>query len=308
MPATADHFPGFTTRRIGEPGADIFARVGGSGPPLLLLHGYPQTHVCWHRVAPDLAQHATLVIPDLRGYGTSHCPPGDPAHETYSKRAMAAEMRGVMHALGHQTFAVAGHDRGARVAYRMALDHSEAVTACIPIDILPTAEVWARMTGDSAQTSYHWSFLAQPAPMPETLIARDPAYYVSHTLASWTRDKTLGCFDKAALAAYERALLAPERIHAVCEVYRAGATIDRRLDAADRAADRTITCPALTLWGSDYVGRGTAGVLDVWRTWAPGITGSEITSGHFLAEENPQGVLAALVPFIASTGRKGART
>ena len=296
---TPDLFPSFATRHVQTPDGVIAARVGGTGPALLLLHGYPQTHVCWHRIAPALARACTLVVPDLRGYGASHAAPGDAEHVHYSKRAMATEMRAVMKALGHDRFIVAGHDRGGRVAYRMALDHPDAVRAVIPIDILPTSEVWDRLTADGAIKSYHWAFLAQPQPLPETLIACDPAYYVRHTLASWTRDKTLGCFDATALAAYERALLAPERIHAVCEDYRAGATIDRRIDAASRAAGQTITCPALTLWGSDYIGKGSANVLDVWRAWAPGIIGSEIVSGHFLAEENPAATLAAILPFLA---------
>ncbi len=298
MSAIPDLLPGFESRHIAGPAGSIFARIGGHGPPLLLIHGYPQTHVCWHRIAPALASEFTLVMADMRGYGASHAPQGDAEHVSYSKRAMAAEMRAVMNALGHDQFMVAGHDRGARIAYRMALDHADAVRAVIPIDILPTSEVWARLTADSAVKSYHWAFLAQPHPMPESLIAGKPAYYVRHTLASWTRDKTLRCFDPSALAAYERALLAPERIHAVCEDYRAGATFDRQLDLADRRAGRTINCPALTLWGSDYIGKGSANVLDVWRAWAPGISGQEILSGHFLAEENPGATLAALLPFL----------
>jgi haloacetate dehalogenase len=293
-----DLFPGFATRRIATPDGEIFARVGGSGPPMLLLHGYPQTHVCFHRIAPALARVYTLVIPDLRGYGASHAPKGDSQHVTYSKRAMATEMRGVMKSLGHDRFVVAGHDRGGRVAYRMALDHADVVHAVIPIDILPTSEVWDRLTADSAIKSYHWAFLAQPAPLPENLISSDPANYVRYTLASWTRDKTLTCFDPRARAVYEKALEAPERIHAVCEDYRAGATIDRTIDAADRADGRTIDCPALTLWGSDYIGKGAADPLAIWLTWAPRIKGSEIHSGHFLAEENPEATIAALLPFL----------
>ncbi len=295
---STDLFPGFETRDIALASGTIHTRIGGAGPPLLLLHGYPQTHVCWHRVAPALAREFTLVIPDLRGYGASHCPPGDAAHTAYSKRVMAAEMRDLMAALGHTSFIAAGHDRGARVAYRLALDHPDAVRALIPLDILPTAEVWRRITAESARGGYHWQFLAQPKPMPETLIGGAPRYYIRHTLASWTRDKTLECFDPAALARYESMFDRPERIHAVCEDYRAGATTDRTIDESDLAAGRRITQPTFIVWGSDYIGKGAAAPLDVWRSWSPDVTGAEIRSGHFLAEENPHDLLAALLPFL----------
>lgn len=304
MTALPDLYPGFETRRIKTKGAEIHCRIAGSGPPLLLLHGYPQTHVCWHRLAPELARRTTLIIPDLRGYGASSCPPStpacDPDHEVYSKRAMARDMKEVMAALGHRQFMVAGHDRGARVAYRLALDHPEAVTRLIPIDILPTIDVWEGWRWQSAINSYHWSFLAQPSPLPETLIAADPAYYVSHTIASWTADKTLKAIAPEAMLHYRAALLAPERIHAVCEDYRAGASYDRLADADSRARDRKISCPTLVLWGSDYIGKGAADPLEVWRRWAPGATGVEIRSGHFLAEENSADTLRALLPFLTA--------
>ena len=195
MSATPDLFPGFAERRImTSEGVEIYLRTGGSGPPLLLLHGYPQTHVAWHRIAPDLARQCTLVIADLRGYGASSAPPGDAEHHTYSKRAMADDCLRVMRALGHERFMVAGHDRGGRVAYRLALDHADAVSALIPIDILPTAEVWRRTTTESMLKSYHWAFLAQPNPMPETLIAKDPVFYLEHTLKSWAKPRDLSPF------------------------------------------------------------------------------------------------------------------
>jgi haloacetate dehalogenase len=302
-----DLFPGFATRRFKTSGAEIHARIGGRGPPLVLLHGYPQTHVCWHRIAPDLAKHATLIIPDLRGYGQSSAPAGGPAagddkHAIYSKRAMAQDVLEMMRELGHAKFMVVGHDRGARVAYRLALDHPEAVTRVVPIDILPTLDVWDNLRWGSAIKSYHWQFLAQPTPLPETMIGANPAFYVERTLASWTMDRTLGCFHSDALTHYRAALMQLERVHAVCEDYRSGAAFDRLLDAEDRAAGKTITCPALTLWGSDYVGKGAVSPLDVWRRWCPGITGQEIHSGHFLHEENPKDTLAALVPFITEKG------
>ena len=292
-------FPGFETRRLpAADGIEIFARVGGNGPPLLLLHGYPQTHLIWNQIAPALAREFTVVAADLRGYGQSSCPRGDGGRRTYSKRSMGEDMMAAMMALGHERFAVAGHDRGARVAYRMALDHPEAVTHLAVLDILPTLEVWQRITADAAIAAYHWSFLAQPYPLPETLIATDPAYYVVHTLESWTAAKNLECFGFDALSAYKSALDDPMRIHAVCEDYRAGARIDRELDADDLKAGKTIACPTLVLWGSSYVGKGGASPLDIWRPWCREVSGAEIPSGHFLAEENPEATLAALLPFL----------
>jgi len=210
MSALPDLFPGFGERRIDTAGASIFLRTGGSGPPLLLLHGYPQTHVCWHKVAPELARHFTLVIPDLRGYGASTGPRGDAEHTAYSKRTMAQDCLAVMRALGHQRFLVAGHDRGGRVAYRLALDHPEAVRALVPIDIVPTAEQWRRMNADGAFKSYHWLFLAQPHPMPETLINQEPVYYLEYTLKSWAKPRDLSPFSAEALQHYRALLQSPD--------------------------------------------------------------------------------------------------
>jgi haloacetate dehalogenase len=304
MNALPDLFPGFAERRIKTEGPEIFLRTGGTGPPLLLLHGYPQTHVCWHKVAPELTRYATLVIPDLRGYGTSSAPPGDAEHKTYSKRAMAEDCLAVMRALGHERFVVAGHDRGARVAYRLALDHPEAVEALIPIDILPTAEVWRRVTADWAVGSYHWAFLAQPEPLPETLISANPVYYLEHTLKSWAKPRDLSPFSAEALAHYRALLKEPQRVHAVCEDYRAGATVDRRLDEADLASGRKIACPTFLIWASDYIGKRNPDPLDIWRRWCTNLNGAEVVSGHFIAEENPNDMLAALLPFLASLGNR----
>jgi haloacetate dehalogenase len=293
-----DLFPGFAERRIRTAAdVEIHARVGGSGPPLLLLHGYPQTHVAWHKVAPELARHATLVIADLRGYGASSAPPGDPEHRTYAKRAMAEDCLALMRALGHQRFMVAGHDRGGRVAYRLALDHPDAVSALIPVDILPTAEMWRRTTAERMLKSYHWAFLAQPAPMPETLIGKDPIYYVEHTLRSWAKPRDLSPFSPEALSHYRFLLQDPARVHAVCEDYRAGATIDRALDEADVAAGRRISCPTFVLWARSYL---AGDPLEVWQSWCTNLSGASIDSGHFLAEENPHDTIAALVPFLES--------
>jgi haloacetate dehalogenase len=299
MNAMPDMFPGFAERRVRTEGAEIFLRTGGSGPPLLLLHGYPQTHVCWHKVAPGLARHCTLVIPDLRGYGASSAPPDDAEHKVYSKRAMAEDCLAVMRELGHQRFIVAGHDRGGRVAYRLALDHPEAVRALIPIDIIPTAEVWRRTTAESAIGSYHWGFLAQPKPLPETLISSNPTYYLEHTLKSWAKPSDLSPFAAEALAHYRALLKDPDRVHAICEDYRAGATIDRQLDEADLAAGRKIACPTFFIWASDYLGRRNPDPLRVWKPWCTNIEGAEVDSGHLIAEENPQGLLAVLLPLLA---------
>lgn len=300
-----DLFPGFSTQRIPTDVGEVFARIGGAGPPLLCLHGYPQTHVCWHRIAQDLAHRHTVVVMDLRGYGESTAPPGDSEHATYSKRAMAQDALSVMRALGYESFTVMGHDRGARVAYRMALDHPEAVERLIILDILTTADVWSRTTAETALKAYHWMFLAQPKPLPETLIAANSDFYAEHTLKSWTQSKSLDAFAPEALAHYKALLSAPERVHAVCEDYRAGATFDRAADEADRAAGRKITCPTLVLWGSDYVGRSHAGPLDAWRAWCTDVRGQAINSGHFLAEENPEDTLAALLEFLGD-GRPAA--
>lgn len=305
MPALPDLFPGFEARRIAAGSLALNVRLGGEGPPLLLLHGYPQTHVCWHKVAPALARRFRLIIPDLRGYGASDCPPGDAAHVTYSKRAMAADALALMRSLGYERFMIAAHDRGARVAYRLALEHPGRIVRLALLDILPTIEVWEAMTAHSALVAYHWLFLAQPAPMPERLIAGDAAAYVDHTLASWTADKSLAGFDTRALAHYRAALADPARVHAVCEDYRAGATIDLQHDAEDRAASRRIACPTLVLWGKHYMGRGGRSPLDIWGAWADTVAGQELPCGHFLAEEASDDVLAALLDFFQATPHIG---
>jgi haloacetate dehalogenase len=298
MNGLPDLFPGFAERRIrtGD-NVEIYLRTGGSGPPLLLLHGYPQIHVMWHKIAPELARHCTLVIADLRGYGDSSAPPGDAAHASYSKRVMGEDCRAVMRALGYQRFMVAGHDRGGRVAYRLALDHPDTISALVPMDIIPTGEVWRRANAEWAIKTYHWSFLAQPDPLPETLIGKDPVYYVEHTLRSWTRSRDLSPFSAEALEHYRALLRDPARVHAVCEDYRAGAGIDRELDDADLAAGRKIACPTLVLYASNYL---AGDPLGAWRAWCTSLSGAAVASGHFLAEENPSDTLAALVPFLAN--------
>ncbi len=295
-------FPGFATHRIESNGLTFHARAGGSGPPLLCLHGYPQSHACWHKIAPRLAETNTVVAMDLRGYGLSEAPAGDTQHLSYAKRTMAADGVALMRALGHDRFTVMGHDRGGRVAYRMALDSPEAIGRLILVDIIPTLDNWERMRAGSAIKSYHWPFLAQPQPLPETLIGSHPTYYLDHTLASWTKDKTLGPFDEGALAHYRAAINDPARIHAMCEDYRAGATYDWQLDLETRDAGTRIAVPLHVLWASSYLTptKGNFDPLEVWRAWADNVTGTEIDSGHFIAEENPDAAVAAILAFLAA--------
>jgi haloacetate dehalogenase len=289
-------FANFAAREIALGEATIFARFGGSGPPLLLLHGYPQSHLMWARVALALASRFTVVAADLRGYGRSSAPPSQRG-ERYSKRVMAKDAVALMSALGFEQFAVAGHDRGGRVAYRLALDHPERVTKIAALDIVPTAEMWAGMDAARAMTVYHWMFLAQPEPMPETLIAGAAEAYLDHTLKSWTGDKSLRSFAPEALAAYRAACRDPARVHAMCEDYRAGATIDRALDEADRAAGRRIEAPLLALWGAQGIPARGESPLEVWRRWASNVSGQGIDCGHFVPEEAPEATAQALAAF-----------
>ena len=254
----------------------------------------------WHRIAPRMAQRFSLVMPDLRGYGQSSAPRNDPKNEAYSKRTMASDMVAVMAALGHRRFSIAGHDRGGRVAYRMALDHSDRVTRLCVLDIVPTFTMWRSMSAAAAMKIYHWPFLAQPYPLPERLISADPAFYVDWTIASWTRDKNLAAFDPAALAAYRNAMSEPERLHAACNDYRAGATIDLAHDEQDHAASHMIDCPTLALWGNSGIPGGTTSPLKVWREWCAEVEGFGIDAGHFIAEENPDATAAALLRFLDS--------
>lgn len=297
MADLADLFPGFASEWVATSRGRIFARVGGSGPPLLLLHGYPQTHVMWHRVAPQLAARFTLVIADLPGYGWSDVPKTDADHGPFSKRGMAEVMVEVMEKLGHVRFALAGHDRGARVAYRLALDHPGRVSRLAVLDILPTIDYWAKMDRAFALRVYHRAFLAQPAPLPEHLIAANADEYFSHTLRSWARPGT-DPFDPRALQHYLTALRDPLRIHAACEDYRAGATTDVAHDAADRDAGRMISAPLLVLWGGAGIAASAATPLDTWRRWATHVSGAGVEScGHFLCEEQPEATAAALLSF-----------
>lgn len=291
-------FEGFERRRIAVGDAEIFTLTGGAGPPLLLLHGFPQSHVMWHKVAPALRSRFSLVIADLRGYGESTGPPPDPDHLGYSKRTMAVDMTRVMAALGYERFAVAGHDRGGRVGYRLALDHPERVSRLAALDIIPTFDVWRTMGPDMAMRLYHWSFLAQAAPMPERLIGMDPDAYLTHLLDKWTGLK--GSLDAAAVAEYARHYRKKTVIEASCEDYRAGATIDREHDRIDREAGRRLECPTLIVWGTSSMSLRAAHPLEVWRPWAKDVREVALECGHFVPEEQPEACAAALLDFFAA--------
>lgn len=284
---------GFTARTLAVNGTDIFLRTGGSGPPVLLLHGYPQTHAIWHRVAPLLADRFTVVCADLRGYGDSGKPPGGPDHAGYAKRTMAQDMADAMTALGHERFMVAGHDRGGRVAHRLCLDHRERVTRAALLDIVPTLTLFRATDQAFATGYYHWFFLIQPEPLPERLIGADPLFYLHHKLGHWSAGKDRAWVDPAALAEYERCFADPAVIHASCEDYRAAASIDLVHDAADQEA--RIACPLLVLWGEHGLMHRRFDVLATWREKAAGpITGRSLDCGHFLPEEQPEATAAEL--------------
>lgn len=286
-------FEGFSETRIETEGVEIHAVYGGNGPPVLLLHGYPQTHVMWHLVAPKLAERFTVVCAELRGYGDSSKPFGDEDHAAYSKRAMAADQVEVMQQFGFDSFAVVGHDRGARVAHRLALDHPDRVTKLVVLDIVPTRHVFETADRDLAMAYYHWFFLAQPYDLPERLIGADPTYYLHKKLGGW--GTALDTFAPEALAEYERCF-DPAMIHASCEDYRAAATIDLVHDEEDR--DRKLQCPLLALWGARGVVEKLYDVTEVWRAYASDVRGKSLESGHFLAEERPDETAKELMDFL----------
>jgi haloacetate dehalogenase len=290
---------GFTSIEIDSGETRIYARRAGSGPPLLLLHGFPQTHLTWRDIAPVLARNFTVVCADLRGYGRSGCPPSAPDHAPYSKRAMARDMARVMEALGFERFSVAGHDRGGRVAYRLALDHPQRVQRLAVLDILPTETVWAHADARLALGYWPWSLLAQPAPLPERLLAAAPEAVVDNALGGW--GSPAGVFGPEVRAAYVDALRDPAHVHAICEEYRAAATLDREHDQADLAAGRRIGCPVLALWGAGgaldtwYAAEG--GPLALWRAWSDDVQGHAVDAGHFFPEEAPGPTANALRRF-----------
>lgn len=285
-------FPGFRQQTIPANGQSINTLIAGNGPPLLLLHGHPQSLVCFHKVAAALAQHYTLVLTDLRGYGDSTKPAGDDQHLTYSKREMAKDQVEVMRALGFNTFQVAGHDRGGRVVHRMALDHPQAVERAAVLDIAPTATMYARADKDFATRYFWWFFNIQPAPLPETLIGGNPEFYLQTHLTK--QNKTPGAITPEAMAEYRRCYT-PEMVHAVMEDYRAAATIDLVHDAAD--ADKRIQAPLMAIWGDKGVVGKTYDVLQTWREKAVDVRGGTLPCGHYLAEEAPDDTIRALLGF-----------
>jgi len=269
---------------------------GGAGAPLVLLHGYPQNHHCWEKVAPELAQHFDVIVPDLRGYGDSDAPADDDAHTVYAKRTMAQDIANLLDALGIDQAHVLGHDRGGRVAYRFALDHPMRLLKLGIIEIVPTGDFWASWEADLAMKAYHWTFLAQPHPLPERMIGADPLGYIEWTLAAWTLGKSLAPFSPAALKSYTRQAGDPARLHAMCADYRAGATFDRALDDAET---KKIAAPVHFLWAENGFPAQTGDPAAIWRNWADTVTDGSCASGHFAMEENPSAVLAAFLPFFS---------
>ena len=289
-------FEGFRTMRVETSGASINLVVGGSGPPLLLLHGYPQTHALWHKVAPALAEEFTVVAPDLRGYGDSSKPEGGAGHVNYSKRAMASDQVETMAALGFATFAMVGHDRGGRVGHRLALDHPGRLAKLAVLDIAPTYFMYATTDKDFATAYYHWFFLIQPFDLPERLIGSAPEYYLTTQMRRGVSDPA--AFAPEAMAEYARCFSDPACIHATCEDYRAAATIDLAHDEPDMG--RKVGCPLLALWGSQGLVGQKYDVLAAWRERAENVSGQALDCGHYLAEEKPDETLAALRAFLRS--------
>lgn len=282
-------------RRHEVNGIHIAARVDGAGPPLLLLHGHPQTHAIWHRIWPELTRHHTCVAADLRGYGDSDKPAATPDHAAHSKRVMAADMVELMRALGHERFDVLAHDRGARVAHRLGLDHADAVGRMMLLDIAPTLDMYENTTRAFAQAYYHWFWLIQPAPMPETMIERDPVFYLRSVMGG--RPGGLAHFSDEAMAEYERTARLPGWATGICEDYRASATLDLEHDRQGRAAGERLRMPLRVLWGE----RGAVGrnfdVLGLWRAVADEVGGGALPGAHYLAEETPDALLREVSAF-----------
>lgn len=289
----------FQQQTISVNGIKLCVTTGGQGPALILLHGFPQTHIIWHRVAPSLAQQFTLVMPDLRGYGNSAAPAGDAGHRCYSKREMARDIVALADHFGFEHFALAGHDRGGRVAYRLVLDHPGRVSRFCAIDIVPTLDVWEEMDTAGSVSAFHWSLLAASAPLPEELIGQNPSLFYRALLERWASD--INKLDPNAVAAYLEQYRDPARIHAQCEDYRAGATIDRDLDQADRDAGRRLDCPVLLMWSTGYLSDKAKSPLGSWRKWADDVSEVAIDCGHFIVEEEPQLAAEAMLEFFAKT-------
>ena len=295
--ADNDLFPGFESVDVDIDGARIHAVTAGSGPPALLLHGFPQSHVCWHKVAPALAEHATLVIPDMPGYGDSIGPKPDDKHLEYSKRATGRRMLEFMSKLGHRQFDLVGHDRGGRVGYRMALDHPQALTKLVILDIVPTLEIAEATDYKRALSSWYWSFLAQPVPLPERLISAEPDFLLDYLMQGWHADMFI---DPRAMAEYHRCFRKYSVIQAFCEDYRAGMGVDLEYDRADRDAGRKIKCPVTVLWGQGGTHSNYVDMIAVWKRWATNVSGGPLPCGHFLPEEQPEKTAKALIDALAA--------
>jgi haloacetate dehalogenase len=295
-------FEGFETSVVDVGETTVFIRRQGHGRPLLLLHGFPETHLMWHRVAPALAEEFTVICADLRGYGKSGKPASTTDHVPYSKGAMALDMVRMMKAQGFTRFSVAGHDRGGRVAYRMALDHPDRIERLAVLDIIPTGEAFRLADARFALAFWPWSLLAQPEPLPERLILADPEIMVDNALGEWGSDRT--CFSPEIRAAYIEALRDPDTVHAICEEYRAAATIDWAQDAADRQAGRKIACPTLVLWSEggvlDSWYEESGGPLAIWSELAPDLRGRSMAGGHFFPEQSPAETISELRSFFRS--------
>ena len=269
--------------------------IGGEGPPLLLLHGYPQTHAMWHKIAAPLAEHFTVIASDLRGYGDSDKPPSDDQHTPYSKRASGNDQIQLMQSLGFTTFQLIGHDRGGRVGHRMALDHPEAINKLVVMDIAPTYTMYTTTDMEFATAYYHWFFLIQPHDIPERMIGQDPLFFLEKKLGQWGKDRS--AFTQEAFHAYLRCWT-PETIHASCEDYRASATIDIIHDQMDLDQGNKIKCPVLCLWGTNGFVGNKYDVVSEWSKWACNVQGQGIHAGHYLPEEAPQETLQAIMPFL----------
>jgi haloacetate dehalogenase len=293
-------FEGFSQNTIDTDEARIYLRVGGTGPPLLLLHGFPQTHLMWRDIAPSLARDFTVVCPDLRGYGKSSCPASSADHAPYSKRAMGADMVRIMAHLGFEKFAIAGHDRGGRVAYRLAIDAPANVTRVAVLDVLPTEIAWTLADARFVIGYWPWSLLAQPTPLPERMLVDASAEVVDNALKNW--GPQLRSTPVAVREAYVSVLKDPAHAHAICEEYRAAASIDREHDQADVASGRKIAAPLLALWSSngplDTWYAAQSGPLSLWRQYAVDVQGHAIEGGHFFPEQNPEATLSALQSFL----------
>ncbi|UYG02917.1 alpha/beta hydrolase [Halomonas sp. LR3S48] len=292
-------FEGFRTFDIAHGDIRIHGRIGGLGPPLLLLHGHPQSHVIWHRLAEPLARRFTVVATDLRGYGDSSKPHGEPDHANYSKRAMAADQIAVMRELGFERFFLCGHDRGGRVAHRLVMDHPQAVEKLMLLDIAPTLAMYEKTDRTFATAYFHWFFLIQSSPLPETLIEASPAGYITRTMGG--RHADLATFDPAAIAEYQRCLAQPGAAHALCEDYRAANTIDLEHDRADRKAGRRIACPVSVLWGRHGIIERCFDPLAEWRAVAERVEGEALPCGHYIPEEAPEALSTRITQFMTTT-------